>query len=237
MFKERLKRLLLGGGESPSSPPAKPGEALPSKARGPAGVEALPAYSRHSHGFEQFSSQIQGCENLWILDFSGAVQENVSFITGLGHRLYSLDVLRTIDATFDTLGDDPFEDQSNPEKIRQFLDENLNLENEFFDGALLWNALEFLAPPLLEATVDRLYQVIKPGSCLLAFFHADEKATAASTYTYRIADPKTLLVTPRGQRQIALHFNNRAIEKLFSRYRSVKFFLARDKLREVIVTK
>ena len=30
-------------------------------------------------------------------------------------------------------------------------------------------------------------------------------------------------------------FNNRGVEKLFQRFHSVKFFLARDHLREVIV--
>jgi hypothetical protein len=30
-------------------------------------------------------------------------------------------------------------------------------------------------------------------------------------------------------------FNNRGVEKLFQRFQSVKFFLARDNLREVVV--
>jgi hypothetical protein len=35
--------------------------------------------------------------------------------------------------------------------------------------------------------------------------------------------------------EAAQYFNNRCIEKLFHRFQSVKFFLAKDYLREIIV--
>jgi len=54
-------------------------------------------------------------------------------------------------------------------------------------------------------------------------------------YNYRIAGPKTVSLTPRGERKPVQYFNNRSLEKLFQRYHSVKFFLTRDHLREVIV--
>ena len=40
---------------------------------------------------------------------------------------------------------------------------------------------------------------------------------------------------PRGQRKPAQYFNNRDLERLFQEFASVKFFLTRDSLREVIV--
>jgi hypothetical protein len=43
------------------------------------------------------------------------------------------------------------------------------------------------------------------------------------------------MLTSRGTRAPAQFFNNRALEKLFSRFQSLKFFLTRDSLREVIV--
>ena len=72
---------------------------------------------------------------------------------------------------------------------------------------------------------------------MLAFFHSDEKKHAVPLYSYRIQDPKTVMLTTRGRHREALFLNNRAIEKLFSRFRAVKFFLTRDHLREVLVTK
>jgi hypothetical protein len=53
--------------------------------------------------------------------------------------------------------------------------------------------------------------------------------------SFRIADNKTFLLTAKDRRQPALVFNNRSIEKLFDGFGSVKFFLTRDHLREVIV--
>ncbi|MGH9667993.1 MAG: hypothetical protein ACRD9L_26550, partial [Bryobacteraceae bacterium] len=54
-------------------------------------------------------------------------------------------------------------------------------------------------------------------------------------YTYRISDGKTLQLSQRGKRVPAQFFNNRSLEKLFQKFASVKFFLTRDHLREVIV--
>jgi len=193
-----------------------------------------PAQNRPSHGLEQFFSSIEGEENLSILDFAGASQANVSFITTLGHRIYSNDVLRSLDETFGREGDF-IVNQEDPERARVFLQESLEFPGQSFGGALLWDTLQFLAPPLLEATVERLYEVLRPGSYLLAFFQADEKAHTAPLFSYRIVDKKVMSLTPRGQARPVQYFNNRSLERLFQKFQSVKFFLTRDHLREVIV--
>ena len=83
--------------------------------------------------------------------------------------------------------------------------------------------------------VDRLYESMRPDGCMLAFFNANEKAKEIPLYNYRITDQRTLTLVPRGTSAPAQYFNNRSIEKLFHRYSSVKFFLTRDHLREIIV--
>src|SRR5712671_4549367 len=52
--------------------------------------------SRHSNGLGQFFSYIKGESGLSILDLAGANQANVSYITNLGHRIYSEDFLRSL---------------------------------------------------------------------------------------------------------------------------------------------
>lgn len=195
---------------------------------------ALPPQNRSSHGLEQFFASIQGQENLSLLDFSGATQANVSFITSLGHRIYSNDVLRTMEEAFGEPGEF-IARQSDPERAALFLRESLDFPDQSFDGALLWDTLQFLAPPLLEDVVDRLHRILRPQSSLLAFFHAEEKADSAPLFTYRIVDSKTMSLTPRGERRPTHYFNNRSLERLFQKFASVKFFLTRDHLREVIV--
>ena len=92
-----------------------------------------------------------------------------------------------------------------------------------------------LSGPLLETVVRRLHHMLRPGAYLLALFHSEERAETIPTYSYRIQDRKTITLAPRGRRRPAQFFNNRSLEKLFSDFESVKFFLTRDHLREVIV--
>jgi hypothetical protein len=190
--------------------------------------------TRPSHGLEQFFSSIQGEDNLSILDFAAASQDNINFITALGHRIYSNDTLHAMDEIFGVDGNFAA-NQADPQLASRFLTETLAFGEQSFDGALLWDTLQFLAPPLLEHTVDQLFRVLRPGAFLLAFFHAEEKMQSAPLYSYRIAGPKTMSLTARGGSRPAQYFNNRGLEKLFQKYQSVKFFLTRDHLREVIV--
>ena len=198
------------------------------------GKDSGTGQTRQSAGFEQFCSVLKTSENLSILDMAGASQANISFITELGHRISSDDIVGTMQQAF---GSDFFESQQAASTAHRFLEQTLTFPEKFFDGALVWDALQFLAPPVLEEAVARLLRVMRPGGIVLAFFNSDEKATRIPIYNYRIQDSKTLLQIPRGGSQPAQYFNNRSLEKLFERASSLKFFLTRDSLREVIVRK
>jgi hypothetical protein len=165
---------------------------------------------------------------------SGASQANISFITELGHRISSDDIIGTMHECF---GQDFLESQQAASVAQRFLDQMLTFPDASFDGALVWDALQFLTSPLLEETVEKLMRVMRPGGQMLVFFNADEKAKHIPVYNYRIQDQKTLLQIPRAGVgvQRSQFFNNRSLEKLFSKATSLKFFLTRDHLREVIV--
>lgn len=188
--------------------------------------------AKHSHGLAQFVASIRDDTGLSILDLGEICQPNVTFITNLGHRLYSVDFLRTLDSV--TTGEDPPGGPSQRNRMEAFLDQCLGFEPETLDGALVWDVLPFLARPLLLATVDRLYEILRPDAHLLALFPTDERTSMLPVCSYRIADTDSLQLAVRGHRQPVEFFNNRSIEKLFGRFTSVKFFLTRDNLREVI---
>lgn len=192
-----------------------------------------PEQTRQSNALDQFFNSVRDRSGLNLLDFAGANQSNVSYITSMGHRLSSEDFVRSLELTFGV--DSLLDNQGNPHLVDQFLQDNLGFPYDSFDGALVWDSLQFLSPHLLQITVDRLFDTLRPGSSLLAFFHANEKAKQIPLYNYRIADQRSLLLQPRGWADCGQFFNNRALEKLFHRYKSVKFFLTRDNLREVIV--
>jgi len=224
LLRERLRAILRSQPGSPDIP-------VPSGRVGAAIEYASPLKledfkSRNSNGLDQFFSYIKGESGLSILDLAGANQSNISYITNLGHRVYSEDFLRSL--RFASNGD------SQP-RLETFLNQNLNHPDASFDGVLVWDVLEYLSAPLLAATIERLFRITKPGSYLLAVFQAQEKADLVPEYSFRIHDSKTLLVAGRGHHKPEQVFNNRSLEKLFHEFESLKFFLARDKLREVIV--
>ena len=186
--------------------------------------------SRPSRGLEQFFAYLRGQVGLSVLDLAGASQQNINFITNLGHRLYSEDFVRTLD---DVFGKE--EDQDDQTKISHFLNYNLNFQADSFDGVLVWDVLQYMTPALLTATLDRLRAIVRPHSYLLAYFHSDEKAQQVPFYSFRIKDSQSLMLAQRGTRKPAQIFNNRSLEKLFQKFESVKFFLTKEQLREVIV--
>lgn len=190
--------------------------------------------SRQSRGLDQFFGSFRDEAGLSILDLGGASQENINFITSLGHRFFSEDFLRIFNETF---GEDKT-DQANPGRIDFFLRQSLEYPDEQFDGVLAWDALEYMEPALLAATAEKLYRILKPKGYLLAVFHSAERKQTVPCYTFRIQDLKTLQVTQFGERAASQQlFNNRSLEKLFQKFESVKFFLAKDSLREVIARK
>lgn len=235
MLKERLRILL--NGNSVSAPRAAPGAHVAGRINGNGNVngdsKTAEPTSRHSNGLDQFFSYIKGEAGLSILDMGRASQANISFITELGHRLCAEDFLRSVELGF--APGDAVANQSDVRRVERFLENNLAYPPEGFDGALVWNTLEYIAPTLLAATIDRLYEIVKPNCYLLAFFHTEERAHPTPVCSFRISGPKTLLLTSHEKRRPVQLFNNRALENLFRRFQSVKLFLTRDHLREVIV--
>lgn len=202
-------------------------EATAKSERGPAGV------ARHSSGLDQFCNALDTGEPRTILDISGASQANITFITGLGHRISSDDMIETMEECF---GEDFLEGQQSAAKAQRFFDQALAFPDESFDGALVWDSLHYLATPVIEQTVEQLLRVMRPGGYILAFFNADERAVRLPVYSYRIQDRKNILQVPRGGMvQRSQFFPNRTIERLFQQAASLKFFLTRGSSREVLV--
>lgn len=201
---------------------------------GKAHVKEPLAQTRHSSGFDQFYAFLQARENLSVLDMSGASQANISFITDAGHRISSDDIIGTMQQCF---GEDFYNNQQAASTAHRFLEQTLTFPDNFFDGALVWDAMQFLVSPVIEQTVAQLLRVVKPGGMILAFFSANDKVTRIPMHNYRIQDQKTLSMVTRGPEQRVQYLNNRSIEKLFEKASTLKFFLTRDHLREVLIRK
>src|SRR5213078_45712 len=143
-----LKNLFRGGGPEPLKGSADPSAGSRSSSRGP--EEGV--ITRPSRGLEEFFNYIRDQSGLTILDLGGATQQNVSFITNLGHRLYSEDFLAILRETF---GKEAPDDQSNAGQVDYFFRQALDYGPGQFDGVLAWDVLEYLGPVLLPAVVER----------------------------------------------------------------------------------
>ena len=188
--------------------------------------------SRKSTGYSEFIKYISREQNLKILDLGATSPANITFMTGLGHKFHQEDVLRSANdkALFISNGDG-----GTTIDVQRFLNENLSFRREEFDAAMFWDLADYLPEPLVGPLIDRIHLGMKPGGILLAFFHTKDAGPQAPFYRYHIATKDTLELQPAHPFKLQRVFNNRHVEKLFREFASMKFFLGRDNLREVLV--
>jgi SAM-dependent methyltransferase len=202
--------------------------------------------TRRSSGVGEIVRILNSQEGLCVLDVGATSANNIQFLTSKGHKNYSDDLLRaSLDPALRT--QDPAGNTVIDSK--KFLDENLVYPNGQFDIVLCWNLADYMEESLVKPTIDRLWSQMKPGGWLLAFFHTRDAGPDSTCYRYHIngtdmlemqeitlappGRPATEKQSPRLQRV----FNNRHIENLFRDFASIKFFLARDNIREVLVVR
>ena len=196
-------------------------------------ISGTDAGFRRSSGLGELTRLLKGSEGLAILDLGPTSPANITHFTGLGHRVYNEDVLLA---------------SQNPEfqvkregasslDVDRFFSENLVFRNVKFDAVLCWDIPDYLAEPLVKPMVERIASILNPKGYLLAFFHTKDAGPDAPYYRYHIDGAENLRLQRGPQIRLQRVFNNRHIENLFHDYASLKFFLARDNVREVLVVR
>ena len=190
---------------------------------------------RHSNGLREFFLHLKGQAALSILDLGPASQANINFITGLGHKIYHEDIYPELfSGAYRTRGDDGARSWD----AAAFLQANLNYPQAHFDGVLGWDVLDLLPDPsALHSVVARLHFITKLRAALLIFFHTADPGSLVSVSRCQVRSHDALQMFVRGQNYLKRPLNNRNIERLFQDFHSLKFFLARDNLREVLVVR
>jgi len=220
-------------------------------------ASAQPAQSqkltRRSSGLGELARTWASEDPLCILDLGATSASNIRYFTERGHRIYSEDLLSASTdpglVTKDEQGEPTLDS-------RKFLEENLVYPAAHFDVVLCWNMPDYLEESLVKPVVGRLWSVLKPGAMMLAFFHTKDAGPDSPCYRYHVTGPDLLDMQPVvPQREMrrgptgAVHraigggfrlqrvFNNRHVENLFRDFASIKFFLSRDNIREVLVVR
>jgi SAM-dependent methyltransferase len=204
---------------------------------------------RRSNGFTELSRSLKTGEGLRVLDLGPTSPQNINYFTGIGQCIYNEDVLlASCDSSLFRQG----EDGKTITDIDRFMAENLVYEEGFFDAVLCWDAPDYLHADLVKPIVQRIHRIMKPHALLLAFFHTRDAGPDAPYHRYHVTDQDNIQLQPipaplpgrdasgkAGHTHFRLQrvFNNRHIENLFHDYASIKFFLGRDNIREVLVVR
>ncbi len=209
--------------------------------------------TRRSSGLAELSRAFKSEEPLCILDIGYTSAANIRYLTERGHKVYSEDLLEASTDPALVVSDEhgqPILDS------KLFLAENLVFSAAQFDMVLCWNLADYMDESLVKPVVARLWTTLKPGGMLLAFFHTQEAGPDAPCYRYHMVNGDTLEmqhIEPRRDLRkgparsshtsakagfrLQRVFNNRHIENLFRDFTSIKFFLTRDNVREVLVVR
>jgi hypothetical protein len=192
------------------------------------------AGSRRSSGLGELTRLLKGSEGLAILDLGPTSPANITHFTELGHRVYNEDVLLgSQNPEYKIKG----EDGNAGIDVNRFFAENLVFRNVKFDAVLCWDIPDYLAEPLVKPMIERIASIMNPKGYLLSFFHTKDAGPEAPYVRYHISGLDTLRLQRGPQFRLQRVFNNRHIENLFHDYASLKFFLARDNVREVLVVR
>lgn len=193
----------------------------------------VPGVLRHSNGLREFLNGWDKAQGRRVLDLGCTSSFNLCFFTDRDHSVYSDDLLHECDQPRYLEASD-----GGPVfNANRWLAENLQFSSERFDAVLLWDLVDYIPEPLVKPLVERLTGILRPGGTVLAYFHTRDAGAEAPFFRYHIHDAETLELRPGAAHRLLRVFNNRHVENLFHGYRSIKFFLARDNLREVLAVK
>ena len=102
---------------------------------------------------------------------------------------------------------------------------------------ILWDTADFLPAALLPAVIQRVQDVLQEGGLMLAFFHTKKDGSDTGFSRYHLTETEAVEMQRAGNFPILQVYNNRQIENMLSGFSSYRFFLAKDNLREVIITR
>src|SRR5215470_2792076 len=205
--------------------------------------QAEQSANRVSNGLKEFLWNLDGLGRGTLLDLGPAWQTTLNFFIERGFRVTSDDLLRSWK---DFLAEEEIRlknaaisseniDLTPAGRAARFVQANLQYPPSSFDAVLLWDILDYLEPAVAKQTVACLTEFLRPGGIVFAMFHSKKPE---GFQRYRVADSNTLQVisaTPLCPAQRV--YQNREIQDLFARFRTVKSFVGRDQLRESLFVK
>jgi len=195
-----------------------------------------PRVPRHSSSWSTLRKQLQSEAELRVLDIGPTSPSNINQITSLGHSVWMADLVHE---SLKSEWELPPADQGGEPgfHVNGFFEQNLNFGGREFDVILLWTTLEYIPEGLINPLIERLYKSLRAGGRILSLFHTKQTGPETAFCRYHLTDNDSIEMQESAPFPIRRVYTNRNIEKLFSAYSNYKFFLAKDNLYEVIITR
>jgi hypothetical protein len=239
----------IGTPSTRTGSPALPGEPNAHKSNGSViavGTNRAPEpqeTTRLSNGLKEFLWNLDGLGRGTLLDLGPAWQTTLTFFIERGFRVTSDDILRDWSLF---LTEDVAKAKENPtaeayaertpeSRAKRFLEENLQYPYSSFDALLLWDVLDYFEPSLAKLMIGHLTELLRPGAVVFAMFHSKKPE---GFQRYRVTETNKLQVLSAKPIFPAQKvYQNREIQELFGRFRTMKTFIGRDQLRETLFIK
>jgi len=203
----------------------------------------MPELTRVSNALKEFLWNLDGLGRGTLLDLGPAWQTTLNFFIERGFRVTSEDILRgwsdfLVQEESKLKGPMTAEDyaERTPETLaRRFLNENLRYGPGSFDAMLLWDTLDYLEPKLAKETVAHLTEMVRPGGVVFGMFHSKKPAgfqryRVLGTTSLQVLEVKAIFPAQK-------LYQNREIQEMFGRFRTMKSYVSRDQLRETLFIK
>lgn len=200
-----------------------------------AAVLTGPRIPRHSSGWFALLKHLKTDPGMRILDIGPTSSTNINFLTSLGHGVYMADLVNeSLRGNWQVTAEGDSESRFD---VEGFLDQNMDFSGRDFDVILAWTTLDYVPEALIGPLVQRFRASMNPGGRILAYFHTRDNGATTPFCRYHVADGENLEVQETTASPVQRVITNRNIERLFEAYSNLKFFLAKDNLNEVIITR
>ncbi len=190
---------------------------------------------RHSSGWVKILTRLKAQQGLRVLDIGPTSPSNINFLTSLGHSVYMADLVEEAIKPEWAL---PLEEgETQKYDTEGFLARHMDFGDRQFEIVLLWDALDYVPPPMADAILGKLNLVLAEQGQTLAFFHSRMTGPETVFCRYHVGDGDTIQTQEGSDHPVLRNYQNRQIEGLLQPLGACRFLLAKDNTREVIVSR
>jgi len=195
-----------------------------------------PRIPRPSSGWSAMLAHLRTEAGLRLLDVGPMSTSNVNALTAMGHSICMADIVPEAHRERWRIPSGE-RDNATAFDVEGFLEQTMDFNGRKFDVVLLWSTLDYLPDELLQPVISKLHSAVEPGGKILAFFHPPISGSDELYYRYHVTESAAVEMQETESFSLKRVSSNRKIEKLFAAFRGCSFFLGRDNVYEVIVTR